>query len=140
MTKTFQYNEELGQSICLIWHKGNLIMGDAWCHDEDLDMKSERTGGFIAEARANIAHMQHQKNYEIRPALEALKHVQASFKTSKYHNPDSYESKFIEKQIKIKEEELKRIKADIAMEKQYLDDYIKNKDIVYKRIRKARSK
>jgi hypothetical protein len=48
--------------------------------------------------------------------------------------------RIIRRQLGIKKTDLDIIKNQIQLEKQYLSDYIKNKEIVYNRIRKANNK
>ena len=124
------------KSICTIQDKNNTFTGIAVCHEDDMDMVSEITGSFIAESRALIKRLQHIKNNEIKPELKALKNLQKSFIHSPYFNPYSMEYKTLKRQIQIKEEELSVIKDDIETEKQYLKQYLQNKDILFNKIRK----
>lgn len=64
-----------GHSCCIIKYKGLEFVGESNCHPDDMDMESERTGLCIAEARANIKLMKFKKNFEIQPALKAIKHL-----------------------------------------------------------------
>lgn len=135
MKREFIWNEELGYAECRIYYKDTVIYGFATCHDSDEDFKSERTGSFIAESRANIRLWQFQKNNEIKPALVALKHTLSSWESSKNYNPKSFEAKSLRRQIRAKENDLAITNNNIAMEKQYLRDYLKNKDIVHTKLR-----
>ena len=69
--------------------------GVAYCHPDDLDFASERTGLFIAESRAIIKVLIFQRDHEIKPALATLNHLYSNMRTSKYYNPKSYEAKMI---------------------------------------------
>ena len=55
--------------------------------------------------------------------------------TSKYFNPKSYEAKMIRSQIKVLENDLAAINADLANERKNLKEYIDKKDILYKKLR-----
>ena len=135
MKKTFCWEPTLGQATCLIRYKDVEIIGSAQCHDDDEDFMSERTGMFIAESRANIALWQHMKNNEIKPQIQVLEHVMASWRNSKNYNPASFEAKSLRNQIKAKTRDYNELKHRIAMEQEYLRDYIKNKEIVHNKLR-----
>jgi hypothetical protein len=117
-----------------------VFTGEATCHEDDKDMASERTGCFIAECRAVIKRLQHIKNNELIPQIRALEHTLNILKQSTKCNPKSHEMRIIRRQLGIKKTDLDIIKNQIQLEKQYLSDYIKNKEIVYNRIRKANNK
>jgi hypothetical protein len=55
--------------------------------------------------------------------------------TSKNFNPKSYEAKMIRSQIKVLENDLAAINADLANERKNLKEYIDKKDILYKKLR-----
>ena len=93
----------------------------------------------MMEGRAIIKRLQHIKNNIIKPELKALKNALNVLNQSSKCNPKSQEMRILRKQIKVKENDLATVKAEIAMEKQYLSDYIKNKEIIYNKIRQANS-
>lgn len=141
MKTTVEFEYHNGISICKMYKKGKLIgCGSAQCHNNDEDMQSERVGCFIAECRANIDRMRNYRNTELIPGLKALNHLQNCIIRSKEYNPKSYEANMIRKQIKAKEKEIAMLNDDIKMELQYLREYIENKDIMYRRLRKQRDK
>lgn len=134
MKTMFTYDGKM--ATCFCYDKNQVFIGEAVCHDDDMDFASERTGCYIAEGRAIIKKYQHMKNNEIKPALKALKHAYEILKQSTKCNARSHEMRIIRRQIKIKEKELADINTIIKMEKQYLSDYLKNKEIIYTRLRK----
>lgn len=135
MRKTFNWDSNLGQAVCTIRYKDVEIIGSAQCHDDDEDFMSERTGMFIAESRANIALWQHIKNNELTPQIKALEHVAASWASSHNYNPKSFEACSLRKQIKAKKRDYAELKHRIEMEREYLNDYIKNKEIIHTKLR-----
>lgn len=137
MKTQFVYDGKL--AICYLYDQNMVFVGEATCHEDDLDMASERTGCYIAEGRAIIKRLQHIKNNIIKPELKALKNALNVLNQSSKCNPKSQEIRILRKQIKVKENDLATVKAEIAMEKQYLSDYIKNKEIIYNKIRQANS-
>lgn len=131
------YNFDGIVSTCTILDGHNIFVGTAFCHEDDADMVSERTGLFIAEGRAIIKRYQHIKNNQLKPAIQILKHLENNLRQSKYFNEKSHDFVMLQRQIRIKEEELDVIEQQIAMEKQGLKDYIAQKDKLYTKIRKG---
>ena len=120
---SYKWNKESGEAIAKIEDTdGNIFIGIAKCHPDDAAHKSEYLGTEIAEIRARMNMIRHIRDTEIKPALKALKHVQANMETNKQYNPRSYEARTVRRQIKIKEADLKAIKELIESYK----DYIKN--------------
>lgn len=93
-------------AVCTITDGDNVFEGKAYCHEQDMDFASERTGLFIAEGRAVIKRYQHIKNNKLKPAIGALKHVENNAKQSKYYNSKSHENILLQRQIHVLEEEL----------------------------------
>ena len=136
MNTTFSYQD--GRSVCTIEYKGICFIGDAKCHEQDNDFKSEKTGLQIAEIRANIKLLQFRRDTEIKPQIKILKHLLHNIQSSKYHNPKAYESIMIRKQLKALNADLNEINGIINDEKKYLKDYIDKKDDFYNKIRAKR--
>lgn len=80
------------------------------------------------------------RDADIKPALAALKHLQACMIHSSKFNPKSYENIMLCKNIRATEFELTTIKEIIANEYQGISDYIKGKDRIYNSIRKKNQK
>ena len=135
MSKNIKYEYLLGQSMCTIKYKGKEFMGIANCHPDDMDFESERVGMTIAETRANIKVLCFMRDCEIKPQLKSLNHLYSNIKTSKYFNPNSYESKMLLKQIKSIKKELDIINNALVDERRFIKDYINGKDKLYKKLR-----
>ena len=131
----YTYDVETGRAIYTIKYNGLNFCGEAHCHPDDLDFGSERAGLSIAEARATIEFLRFLRDYEFKPQLKILKHLQANMCNSKNYNPISYEAKMLRSQIRVIENELATISNAIANEKKYLKDYIDGKDKLFKRLR-----
>ena len=138
MKTTFTWDETTGVATCCINYNGVMIQKEAHCHEEDLDFISERTGCYIAESRAIIALLQYKKNNELRPKISVLKHAKNTIEQSKHFNAKSHDYITISKLLKDLEFELREIKLKIHMEKSYLNEYLMNKDLIYKSIRKRK--
>ena len=59
MKKHFIWLPEENKTICEIKDNNLVFTGIAICHEHDQDFKSEITGGYIAESRADIKYYQH---------------------------------------------------------------------------------
>ena len=133
----FSWDTESGTAVCILTDdKHRTFIGEATCHTNDFDMMSERTGCELAFRRAKLSYWRTVRDSEIKPALEALKHLYACMAHSTKFEANSYEARTIRKHIHQITFELTTIKELIASEYQGITDYIKGKDAVYNRIRK----
>jgi predicted RNA-binding protein with EMAP domain len=135
MNQNISFGYAQGSSCCTIRYKGLEFVGEAQCHPDDMDFESERTGLCIAEARATIKLMQFKRDYEIKPALQAIKHLHTNMQTSTKYNKKSYEAMMVYNQLKTLQKELDTINADINEERKYLKEYIDKKDTFHNRLR-----
>lgn len=119
---------------------GRQFIGTAIAHEEDYDFATELAGTEIAYLRATIKYLQSIKRDILKPQLAALKQLYYSINRSKQFNPKSYESKMLFNQIEIKEEDIKAINIEIYKHKEFLRDYINNKDKAFKILRKRRAR
>jgi hypothetical protein len=129
------YRYKDGVSLYNIRYKGFDFQGTAVCHDDDLDMESERIGLSIAEARATIKVLKYIRDNEIKTQLKILEHLHSNMKTSKFYNPNSYEAKMLRKQISVIKKELTVVNNTIVDTKKFLKDYIDGKEKLYQRLR-----
>ena len=137
MSKTYKtdYAYENGTAYFIIYYKEFIFTGKAKCHPDDLDMESERTGLTIAEARACIKMKKFIRRHEIKPIIDAYNHMLKNIQSSSKHNPKAYESCMIRSQINHWENKLFELSADIADEEKYLNEYIEQKDKLYRKLR-----
>lgn len=132
----FTWDEVSGMTTCTIILDDFLQgFGIAECADQDRDVISQRTGEYIAELRAQINLLQNYKNRELYPGLKALLHLKSTMTNSKLHNPDSYESKRLNIEIKNLRKDIADIQGAIKETKQTLYDYINAKENMYQRQR-----
>jgi len=113
-----------------------MAIGTAMCHEDDVDMMSWRTGEEIAFKRAKMDALRIHRDCDLKPQLAALKQLYYSMKHSSKFNPNSYENRMLQRQIRAIEFELTTIKEMLVYEHQNLRDYIKGKDKLYQKIRK----
>ena len=138
MKRFYKFDAERGIATVYILSGDLSFVGMAKCHKDDQDYMSEKIGLQIAEARAEISFLKHIRDNELMPAIKALRHVYGNMKTSKYFNLHSYEARMIRRQIRIKENDLIVIKQEINNRKQFVINYIKQKDELHERLRKAK--
>lgn len=137
---TFEWVEELGQTTCVIEDKqGHIFIGTATCHDDDQDMKSRRTGEEIAYRRARIEQMRYIRE-NVKLELQTLNQLYYSMKHSTRFNPNSYENKMLQRQIRGKTFDLDTIKEMLATERENLKNMLQEKDKFYNQVRAHRSK
>lgn len=103
---------------------------------------SEYTGCEIAEKRAKIKILQHIKNNQIIPQIQAYEHLISTILNSKQLNPQSYEFKRIKAEYDNLLNQYTAIKNKIKYSQSKLREYITNKESVNKfiRLRKATEK
>ena len=109
-----------------------------FCHSNDQDMKSEKTGCEIANRRAEIMVLKGYVKNELKPRLRALKQLYYSMNRSKYFNEKSYENKMLQSQIRVIKNELDTTNQIIAELEYDLSRYLDEKDKFYKKIRHLR--
>lgn len=140
MRKEPEFIYEQGKAICMLTDKNNKpIIGIADCHPDDADMENEKTGYEIAFKRAKIASYRRYRD-ELKERLAALNQLFYSMKMSKHFNPNSYENRMLQRQIRLTKMDLDTAKEMIATEQQKLREYINAKDEFYKKIRSNRER
>lgn len=135
----FTFDKETGHAKCVLREGSKRYEGHAFCHEDDGDMMSEKTGCEIALRRAKINTLRGYRD-ELKIRLSALNQYYHSMNMSYRFNEKSYENKMLQKQIRQIKFDLDTIKEMIADEEQMLREYITEKDKFYKRIRANREK
>ena len=135
----FQWDEESGTAVCIISDGDNLFIGTAECHEEDQDMKSEKTGSTIALFRATIKYYNHIKKNVLQPQLKQLNQLYYTMNRSKRFNPKSYENIMLQRQIQQREADLEMINELLRSKREDLRIYLTEKEKFYKRIRASRA-
>lgn len=133
----FVWDEENGSALCVIQDEYNTFTGYAQCHENDTDMKSEKTGCEIAYRRARIKYFRHGRDV-LKNKLEALNQLYYSMNKSKQFNSKSYENKMLQRQIRLTKFDLDTIKEMLATEEQSLREYLQKKDNFYNAVRRRR--
>ena len=130
---------EDNKTTCILFNNGKKIIGEAYCHPEDADMKNKNTGCEIALRRATIkAYKTYKEELTIR--LRTLNQLYYSINKSKHFNSKSYENKMLQHQIYLIKTDLDMIKELISIEKEKLNEYIILKEKFYQTIRANRAK
>lgn len=135
----YEWNEEKGEAIVYVYDRNKVYSGIAYCHPDDKDMKSQKTGLKIAEMRATINAWKGYKD-EIKTGLAVLNQLYYSMKHSKRYNPKSYEAVMLQRQISNKKIDLVTVQIKIEDTTKMLKDYLADKEWFYQQIRKNRMK
>lgn len=138
------WREDTGSARCVLTYKtasGITLhgIGTAECHPDDSVFMSQLTGGIIAEYRAEIDLIKKINNYEIKPGIVALKHVYCTMLHSTHYNSKSYEAIRIKKELAHLMDELEENKNAIKEIKATLDNYIKEKNDFYKKVKEGQN-
>ena len=131
----FNYTKSSGETTCTISDGQNTFIGMAKCHPDDWDCMSEYTGCEIAERRCKIKILQHIKNNQIIPQIQAYEHLISTMLNSKQLNPQSYEFKRIKAEYDNLLKQYTAIKNKIKYSQSKLREYILNKEYVNKFIK-----
>lgn len=139
MEHNYLYDKDSGVSTYIIEYEGQYFTGIAHCAPEDADMQNEKTGINIAQRRAIIKLFQYRRN-ELKHKLTALNQLYYSVNKSKKYNSHGYMENMLEHQRQQTQDELNLMKDALKNEQQNLQQYLKDKDEFYKRIRVNRKK
>ena len=139
MEQNYLYDKDSGVSTYIIEYEGQYFTGIAHCAPEDADMQNEKTGINIAQRRAIIKLFQYRRN-ELKHKLAALNQLYYSVNKSKKYDSHGYMENMLEHQRQQIQDELNLMKDALKDEQQDLQQYLKNKDEFYKRIRTNRKK
>jgi hypothetical protein len=135
----FTWNEETGVATCELGGDGMKFIGTATCHADDLDMKSQRTGSELAFKRAEIEALKYYRNI-LKAQFDALNQLYYSMKHSGNFNDKSYENYMLQRQISLKENDIKEAKEIIIEKKLAIKEMIAGKEALYQQLRKLRNK
>lgn len=132
----YSWDSEKTSCACiLINEKGQEFVGNALCHPNDYDMKSVRTGEEIAFTRAYIKMLCAIRDEEIKPIKTVLENLYKNMATSYRFNPESFEAKQLNREIKEFRELYDIYNLSIKQHRKYLKQYIDAKDEFYKKQR-----
>lgn len=127
-------------ATCTIYYKKKPFLGVAYCHPQDKDFCSEKTGSSIAEMRAQIKLLTYIRDSELRPAYDAIKHLYSSLSQGTSYNKNSQEFKAVRKELFRLKKDLDTVRQELVSIKENLNFYIKEKEKFYQKIRTAKSK
>lgn len=137
----FWYNEDLHTCTCTITTNFGEFIGKAFCHPDDLDMKSQRTGEQIAYHRALIEMLKYERDCILIPQIKVLEHVQSILNSKKkIAESDLYAATTLKRQLTNLKFELQIIRDNIESERERLREYISKKEEMYQRIRAKQNK
>lgn len=128
----FDYDKETGITKCTVSDGQNTFVGIAKCSPEDKEAgyQSEYTGCDIAEKRAHIKVLQHIKNNQIIPQIQAYEHLISTMIKSTRFNPKSYEFQRIKAEYDNLIKQYEEIKKQIAWTYHDITSYLTKKNSV----------
>ena len=138
MKTSYTYNHGIAKCV-IIDNDGSTYTGEAYCHPEDTDMTSEKTGLQIAETRANIKFLKHLIK-DSKRELKALKDFHSLLKFNPYYNKDVRETHLLIREIRRREKDIQENENSLKEMKSALAEYITEKDKFYQKIRRNRNK
>lgn len=134
----YSFDPATGIARCEITTKdGEKYIGTATCCNADADMMSEKTGLIIAESRAAVQALRSEKA-RLKGELSGLRSLYYSTNTSKHYNKKNYMERMLNRQIKMRENDIAAINAAIANERDFIKRFIADKDSFYQRVRSNR--
>lgn len=136
----YLWYEDSGIAICNIYYKDLVFSGEAICHPDDKEFMSRISGCEIAEMRAIIKYLQHIKNNELRPSIQALTDYYNTMIQSAKFNQKSYENKMLRRRIQLLKDDLVATQENIVQIKKKLRDYLAKKEKMHEVIRNIRKK
>lgn len=136
----FEWDAEEGLAVCTLTDGVKYFTGFAKCHPDDNDMKSEKTGCYIALQRAEIDYLKHCKNNVIKPQLDSLLHLKSVVSQSKKYNEKDYMSIMLDRQILQQKCDYETIRDMIKNKERGLRYMIAEKEDFYQNIRANRAK
>ena len=134
----FTYLEDVGIVSCIIEDKNKYYYGDAFCHDEDMQFFSKRTGEQIAASRAYLEYLKDIRD-TIKTELKAFKHFYSCIKQHQNFNENEYSVRFLLRTIKKLEIELKEAQSAVIEERNNLKLFLDSKDKLYREVEKRRA-
>lgn len=133
----FSWDEATGFASCILTDGENTYYGHAQCAPDDLEFCSQKIGCEIAFYRARIAMY---KNYRdtLRIKLNTLRNFYYTINQSQQFQPKGYETRMLNRQIRLIEDDIKTVKALLENEKNNLNDYLKIKAKLHEQLRRMR--
>lgn len=138
MKTSYTYSHGIAKCV-IIDNDGSIYTGEAYCHPEDTDMMSEKTGLQIAETRANIKFLKHLIK-DSKRELKALKDFHSLLKFNPYYNKDVRETHLLIREIRRREKDIQENENSLKEMKSALAEYIAEKEKFYQKIRRNRNK
>ena len=131
------YNKETGLAFVEIKTRLGNFSAFAKPHKEDMDIKSNYLGCFIAEMKATIQYYKEEQKI-LKIKINTLENYQKLIKGLKEYNQYSRENRKLRRMIYELKEDSKFLDKEIENLKQVIEDSCKDKRIFLKRIEKIR--
>lgn len=134
----YSWSPETGVATCQLFiDRNHIYEGQAICAEQDTDMKSEKTGCHIATERAKLAWYKDMRD-ELSVQSVALRHVISLMRQAPGHDEASPDYQTAVNELRRVEDELSMTRDIINFTRNFLSDYISEKDKFYKGLRRLR--
>ena len=137
-TKLADFNKETGESTYIYTYKQYTFVGEAQCHEDDMDMCSELVGMKLAETRAFYQYLK-VKRSELEIRLQTLEGMVQNMLTSKSFDITSKYGRKLQWAICETRIELQDCREGIKSIPKYLQNDIAARDALYVKLRKRRA-
>ena len=138
-TKVAHFDRETGKSIYVYQYKQHRFVGEAQCHEDDMDMCSELVGLKLAETRAFYQFLK-VKRSELEIRLQTLEGMVQNMLTSKSFDMTSKYGRKLQWAICETRLELQDCREGIKNIPKYLQNDIAARDALYVKLRKRRGR
>ena len=133
----YDWDEKAGIATCTITKGNTSYTGTAICHEDDEDMKNEKTGYTIATIRAEIACYVAERD-ALAAQSQVLSELILSNKANKKFNKKDRVFRTIVKKDKDITSKLEQTRIKIAILRKDLHELIQKKEALYQKIRANR--
>ena len=137
-TKLADFNKETGETTYIYTYKQHTFVGEAQCHEDDMDMCSELVGMKLAETRAFYQYLK-VKRSELEIRLQTLEGMVQNMLTSKSFDITSKYGRKLQWAICETRLELQDCREGIKNIPKYIQDDIAARDALYVKLRKRRA-
>ncbi len=133
----YDFDEKTGKATFLYRYKGYEFWGEADCHEDDYDMKSELVGLQLAENRAYLDFLKVRRR-ELQTRYETLQGVYNYLSDDKEFDITSSYGKKLAKEIEDTSYKLQNCRDGIKALPKMIQDGIDRREDLYQKIRERR--
>lgn len=138
MKLNYYYDSGTHTTTCVCRGKHKTYVGTSQCHEHDYEFESKLVGQEIALTRAAIQEIIDARD-DAHQRVIALRHVYDILDQNEKVDNNSFECRMIKRQLTIQENELAALKEVLKDMRSDLNDTIKQKETLYKKLKAMRN-